>query len=92
MSVKFLHYRHVLNDGSIDSRGGITFAYVEGEEGLSYATAQCSLDDNYNKKTGRAIASGRLLSEKYSMTFPRDRADFISQLDTRAAFNSMQRV
>ncbi|UFK09570.1 hypothetical protein [Xanthomonas phage DES1] len=91
MSVKYLHYRHTAVDGSIESHGGITFAYVEGEQGISFATAQCSLNDNFNKKLGRAKAQGRLLSEKHSRVFAGKRADFIDQLDKQALREGMTR-
>lgn len=66
MTTKFLHYRHVGEDGVVNSRGGITVAYVAAEEGATSAIAKCGPRDNYNRKYGRAKAEGRLNSPRFA--------------------------
>ena len=70
--VRFMHFRFLgllavqAEDGAleheavIEGKGGVTVAYIAGEEGVSYAEAFCHENDNYNKTIGRFIASGRL--------------------------------
>lgn len=73
-NIKFKHFRFEEIDPNnkdtvIIPQGGVTLAYseeknLEDEEGLSkfiYAMAWCHHTDNYNKKIGRAIATGRLV-------------------------------
>lgn len=44
--------------------GGLTVAQIyDGEKLIAEGTALCSPDDNFNKKIGRAIATGRALKE-----------------------------
>ena len=84
-SVKFLHYRFVDERGNVAARGGTTVAYVAGEEGVSYAFANCGPNDNYNRAYGRAKDAGRLLSERYAKAKPGWRAeDLIAFVDDEA--------
>lgn len=79
---KFLHYREVDEEGMVLPNGGVTVAYVVGEEGTSYAFAYCSPYDNYSKIYGRAKSSGRLLSDYYVNTAGfTDAPSFISYMD-----------
>lgn len=66
---KFHHVRFYNEDGSVHNMGGATIAFVENlkDNSIRYAWALCSPKDNFNKKTGRAIASGRLKSDNFSM-------------------------
>lgn len=59
--VKYIHLR-VYDEahGGPLSKGGITFAYdIQGDQ-IRYTMSKCNDKDHYNKKIGRAIASGRL--------------------------------
>jgi len=54
--MKFIHFRL---GSPPKERGGVTIAYnVDGHVAI-YAVARCSPKDNYNKRVGRAIATGR---------------------------------
>jgi hypothetical protein len=79
--VRFLHYRLINRDGKPDGRGGATVAYrlVAKADGHSssdtvqYAVARCRLgygsSDNFNRRIGRDIATGRLLKNPSEMEF-----------------------
>jgi hypothetical protein len=60
--IQFIHRRKFnLFDLQPSSRGGLTVAYQEVKPGLiEYSIARCSTRDNFNKKMGRDIATGRL--------------------------------
>jgi hypothetical protein len=63
--MRYLHLRR--KDGDrILSTGGITVAYQydSASKTLAFTTARCSLADNYNKRYGRAKASGRFIARK----------------------------
>lgn len=62
--VNFLHRRPMV-DGRISNSGGFTVAFEEVDEGIRYAVAYCHPNDNFNKKTGRIKAEGRLNSPRY---------------------------
>ena len=67
---KFIHFRNTIDgrDGTIDTKGGMTVAFEEAEEGhIMFAVAHCSPRDNYCRKTGRAIAQGRLKAGKLNV-------------------------
>ena len=66
MTTKFIHYRVVDDRANVASRGGITVAYVVGDEGATSAIAMCGPNDNYSRQYGRSKAAGRLLSAKYA--------------------------
>ena len=60
---KFIHIRiQSIITGELHPCGGTTLAYDYDPDSkmISYQFAQCSRKDNYNKKVGRTIASGRL--------------------------------
>lgn len=78
--VKFMHLRHTDGKQHEDGRlhpvnhGGMTVAYTEEEDGrIVYAVAFCGKKDNFNYKTGRVKAAGRLKSPTFRYTlFPRE--------------------
>jgi hypothetical protein len=54
--MKYIHYRF---GHPPKPRGGLTIAYnVDGHVAV-YSVARCSPKDNFNKRVGRAIATGR---------------------------------
>lgn len=72
--IQYIHRRKTLpgtnlhGHGGLDSRGGFTVAYREVELGLiEYSIATCSTRDNFNKKLGRDIATGRMNNNKVSV-------------------------
>lgn len=56
--IEFMHYRPTMPNG----RGGITVAILPSSTDKSalLAFARCGPSDNFNKKVGRAISSGRM--------------------------------
>lgn len=66
--INFMHFR-MLDDttGEVLPSGGATVAYKEEPDGIVYAISRCRNDaetgkhDNFNRKTGAAIAGGRVL-------------------------------
>lgn len=81
-AIKFCHIRQneaVYHCGKLSftptPRGGVTVAYTitaaAGEAGFEifFAVAECSDKDNYCRATGRAIATGRLASNKHCHSF-----------------------
>lgn len=63
--VRFSHLRSFYVNGSIDSRGGLTVAYVQdtdqdGGPLVRAAIAFCHSNDNYSKHLGRVKAFGHL--------------------------------
>ena len=67
--IQYIHRRPFAATGpySPASRGGFTVAYQEVKPGLiEYSIATCSTRDNFNKKLGRDIATGRLVNNKVS--------------------------
>ena len=62
----FMHYRKFDRKGQIMARGGMTLAIqVDGSQ-VTVALAECGRKDNFNRKLGRQIASGRLSAGKES--------------------------
>lgn len=81
MKTQYLHLRDRNQDGSVEPRGGITYAFQEYDEGhILFAVAYCSTKDNFNKRYGRAKASGRLNSKNYCHRFDGDRKTFITAI------------
>lgn len=81
--VKYRHLRTVaVNTKTGDvincyNLGGATVAYRELDaETIIYAVAICSEKDNYCKKTGRTIATGRLKSPKHAVTVKASFSEF----------------
>lgn len=60
--IKFIHLRYInpFND-NVETKGGFTVAYVEhANDTVTYAIAKCSKKDNYCKRIGRDVATGRM--------------------------------
>lgn len=71
--IKFCHVRNYGEDGEILPFGGLTIAFTKLDEGKIVASlAVCSDRDNFNKKVGRLISMGRLLSQKPGMNYSID--------------------
>lgn len=67
--IHYIHRRKSLffrfGDPIVATHGGATVAYQEVKPGLiEYSVARCSDRDNFNKKLGRDIATGRLAAGK----------------------------
>ena len=62
MTTKFIHIRARRANGSVLEKGGTTVAYDFNPETriAHFAVAYCSKRDNYCKRIGRDVASGRL--------------------------------
>lgn len=67
--VKFIHLRYHFKDlrsrnnpYGIYNKGGVTIAYqiFDFNRKIFFAIALCSMKDNFNRKIGRAVASGYL--------------------------------
>ena len=60
----YIHFRRILDwdNGVIEARGGATVAFEKRGENAVVSVALCSTGDNFNKKIGRAISSGRISS------------------------------
>jgi hypothetical protein len=58
--IEFMHYRPAMKNG----RGGITVGILPSatDKSALLSFARCGPTDNFNKKIGRAIASGRMTS------------------------------
>lgn len=56
-----LRYIHLRNryDGYLMPTGGMTIAYDVDGDRVFYAVAQCSVKDNFSRRIGRRVASGR---------------------------------
>lgn len=75
--VRFFH-KHYGN------RGGFTVAYFIYENGtIEWNYALCNPSDNFNRKIGRSIASGRLVSNKIrnQFNYHTNPAEFMTMLD-----------
>lgn len=69
-NIKFKHFRYLTDDEgqTFDTKGGTTVAFVDEtpEKGdgqphtFRYAVAHCHEKDNFNRRIGRLISSGRL--------------------------------
>jgi hypothetical protein len=75
--VKFLHFRFLNEQKNIAPKGGLTVAYMlqyadqdrpttlePRMSAIEFEFAECSQKDHYNKRKGRLISAGRLLSLK----------------------------
>ena len=58
--IKYSHRRLRDENGEILIKGGVTYAYIEGDYFLIAGKAVCSEKDNFCKKTGRKLALRRL--------------------------------
>jgi hypothetical protein len=60
--VRWIHLRYRSTSGDVYSRGGATIAYIH-EGALTHATiAKCHRNDNFSRRTGRAISANRLMN------------------------------
>lgn len=57
---QYLHNRHYGADGRPLGKGGWTVAYEYIDGNIRYAFAECSKEDNFDRRLGRTIAAGRL--------------------------------
>lgn len=58
-----MHYRYFNMDMEMSSRGGATIAILPADNNkVLVSIARCNTTDVFNKKVGRAIASGRLIA------------------------------
>lgn len=70
---RFIHLRWQQEDGSTDPNSGITVGYLRQDDRILVAYSQCNPADNYNKKIGRAICTGRLIHGNcYALPIPAD--------------------
>ena len=78
---KVRHIR-VYNHGSIGSGGGATIAYREVDDGTTeFSVAYCSPRDNFNRSTGRLVASGKLNSRLHRCKVELTLSDFEDELN-----------
>ena len=62
MKEKYIHLRYPdpRDPAKPSGKGGLTICYqVDGDE-VHYAEAQCHMKDNFSRRKGRLISSGRL--------------------------------
>lgn len=71
-ATKFIHLRRTDLNGwpneqpTVSCHGGATVAYqVADDNTITYAVAQCNMNDHFNKAIGRAKAGGRLNSNAF---------------------------
>lgn len=70
MTTRYTHIRaktqNEYGDSIISTKGGGTIAwqYEDDKQRIAYAIAACSKRDNFCRRTGRAVASGRLAADK----------------------------
>lgn len=74
LQIHFLHLRdRQPNSGGVAPRGGCTIAFAQVDScTLALAAAYCSEKDQYCKRVGRAIATGRLQAGKWVDTIRLD--------------------
>lgn len=64
--ISYMHYRNRDARGSVtDPRGGATVAIKTEGNVSTFAIAWCSKKEVFNRKIGRAVATGRLPSTPY---------------------------
>jgi hypothetical protein len=72
---------YVFHSGRLDKGSRVTVVGVFSNEVLKIAVSRCSKRDNFSRKQGRTIASGRLIKEKYALLLnsklPPSNSDFI---------------
>lgn len=81
--IQYMHFREVNNDGTINSRGGATVAYRLNEHGNvdKYAISYCSRNDNYSRRRGRELTSGRLHYPALSQPASANAKDFRDMME-----------
>jgi hypothetical protein len=78
-----IFFRHIryMKDGKVQNMGGVTIAYQEVVPGsIKIAIAMCSNKDNFHRKMGRIISSGRLNSPNKSVIVDMDWDSFIKTI------------
>lgn len=79
-NIQFLHIRPRHLDGTFMTKGGTTYAFTQNDDGsFSVAEARCHWNDNFCRRIGRAISSGRLKAGKGVMHVPAHDGEVISQ-------------
>lgn len=63
--LRFIHLRNWDSAENLMPHGGYTIGWCSVNGDIHFAYSQCSLADNYNKKIGRNIVTGRLSSGDY---------------------------
>lgn len=79
--IGFMHYRVIDIDGNAMSTGGVTLAFTTVHEEVPRVVigmARCSHRDVFCRKTGRAIAEGRL---KAQLSNPSRDCNFVFETD-----------
>ncbi len=70
------------NTSVVSGKGGMTVAYREVMPGLmEYTWAACNIKDNFCRKIGRDISSGRLLHDKGVEVFHGSYKEFLAYLN-----------
>lgn len=68
----FVHIRNKV-ENNISVKGGTTVAITgDPDNGYKAGIARCSIKDNYCKKTGRILATGRAYEKSTQHTLPDD--------------------
>lgn len=83
--IKFLHFRDTIW-GDTNPRGGVTIAFRPfNEDALGnmvlFSAARCSADDNFNKATGRKLATARLNNGEVGLAVVRNEKQFAEMLE-----------
>jgi hypothetical protein len=64
--IHYVHLRQKQEDGSLDVHGGATIAYIADDTTITCSLARCNVKDNFCRRVGRAIATGRLHNGLYA--------------------------
>ena len=59
MKTRYLHYRQTDLEGHLIPKGGATVSYTPTEEGAQVGVSICSPRENFSRRIGRHIATGR---------------------------------
>ena len=84
--IGFHHIREyeILEDNTrvVSGKGGMTVAFREVVPGLmEYTWAACNVKDNFSRRIGRDISSGRLLNDKGVEVYHGSYKEFLSFLN-----------
>jgi hypothetical protein len=84
--MKFIHLRYRFKDQISDinpqgifNKGGVTVCYQKTPEHFTYSLAYCNLKDNFNRRLGREISSGRF-NAGYAWIHPVEVGEDLSML------------
>lgn len=89
--IKFIHRRPIVSINRFDgtstdyaSHGGYTIAYrvIKDANAVEYSIARCSKKDNFNKKMGRMISTGRLMQGVNKKIVAGSESDFLLNMYT----------